>query len=147
MNCIDIAAVNAFVIWLNKDPMWNAKKTHKRRLLLQELGLQLIFPQAKQRSTEPSRKSHVTLALASVLGHPVHTVPAAGAGSSTGTTRGRCFLCVRKTHGKGREKMKDKVRRQQQRCAKCYKHVCYSHCVTSKVSTDCSMVTGANDNE
>ena len=146
MNCIDIAAVNAFVIWLTKNPMWNTKKTHKRRLFLQELGLQLIRPHVEQRAKQSSLRSHVKIALASVLGHPVHTA-VDDVRSSTGTTRGRCFLCVRETHGEGHKKMKDKVRRQQQRCAKCYKHVCNGHCVTRKVCADCNMAADANEDE
>jgi len=36
LNHLDIAAVNALVIWFCKDPTWNAKKS---RLFLRKLGL------------------------------------------------------------------------------------------------------------
>jgi hypothetical protein len=147
MNFIDIAAVNSLIIWLNTDPSWNAKKSHRRRLFLHELGLQLIRPQVEERSTHPSLKSQVKTAIASVLGHSICPVPAADPGTSSGTTRGRCFLCLRETHGKGHKKLKDKVRRMQQRCCRCNKHVCNENSIASKMCADCNMTVAANDRE
>ncbi|CAF3336410.1 unnamed protein product [Rotaria sp. Silwood1] len=36
---IDIAAINAMIIWKTKNPQWNQNIKHKRRLFLEELGL------------------------------------------------------------------------------------------------------------
>ena len=37
-NMLDISALNAYIIWTLINPDWNARKTHKRRLFLEELG-------------------------------------------------------------------------------------------------------------
>ena len=37
-NMLDISALNAYIIWMLINPDWNAKKTHKRRLFIEELG-------------------------------------------------------------------------------------------------------------
>ncbi|CAF1099302.1 unnamed protein product [Rotaria sp. Silwood1] len=38
---IDIAAINALIVWKVKNPQWNQNTNHKRRLFLEELGLAL----------------------------------------------------------------------------------------------------------
>lgn len=38
MNLIDIAAVNAFVLWIHLHPEWNKSYRERRRLFLLELG-------------------------------------------------------------------------------------------------------------
>jgi len=71
MNCLDIAAVNALVIWLYKEPTWNARKTNKRRQFLRQLGMQLIRPQMGRRSKQSGLNSHIQQALSTNLGKPV----------------------------------------------------------------------------
>ena len=136
MNCLDIAAVNALVIWFCKDPSWNARKSHRRRLFLHELGLQLIRPHVERRAVQPGLNSQIQQVLSTTLGRPVKT-PSTGTSAVQSACRGRCYICVRLTHGKDHKKRKDKVRRQQQRCAKCSRHVCNEHCLQVKVCRDC----------
>ena len=45
VNHLDIAAVNALVIWLCKDPTWNAKKSS---LFFARIGFALIRPQMER---------------------------------------------------------------------------------------------------
>ncbi|KRX74097.1 hypothetical protein T06_2899 [Trichinella sp. T6] len=38
-NIIDVSAYNAYVLWTEKHPTWNARRLHKRRLFVEELGM------------------------------------------------------------------------------------------------------------
>ncbi|KAL1241616.1 PiggyBac transposable element-derived protein [Trichinella spiralis] len=42
---IDVSAYNAYVLWTEKHPTWNAGRLHKRRLFLEELGKALVQPE------------------------------------------------------------------------------------------------------
>lgn len=136
MNCLDIAGVNALLIWLCKEPSWNATKSHRRRLFLRELGLQLIRPHMERRSLQRGLNSLIQQAMSTTLGRPVQST-STGTSAAQSTCRGRCYVCVRQTYGKGHKKRKDKVRRQQQRCTKCLRHICNEHCVQVKVCAEC----------
>jgi len=76
-------------------------------------------------------------ALSTSLGKPVQSTSSTSSVAPHSACRGRCYICVRLTHGKGHKKRKDKVRRQQQRCAKCSRHVCNEHCFRETVCADC----------
>ena len=69
INCLDIAAVNALVIWLYKEPTWNARKTNKHCQFLRELGMQLIRPQMERRSKQAGLDSHIQQTLSTNLGN------------------------------------------------------------------------------
>jgi hypothetical protein len=43
-NMLGISALNAYIIWTLINPDWNARKTHKRRIFIEELGKELIRP-------------------------------------------------------------------------------------------------------
>lgn len=40
-NVVDIAAINAYILWKQLNPGYHQNKTHKRRLFIEELGLAL----------------------------------------------------------------------------------------------------------
>ncbi|KRX55631.1 PiggyBac transposable element-derived protein 4 [Trichinella sp. T9] len=42
---IDVSAYNANVLWTEKHRTWNARRLHKRRLFLEELGKALVQPE------------------------------------------------------------------------------------------------------
>lgn len=48
-NCLNIAGINAQVIFLAKYPDWEAKHSHRRRIFLENLGLQLLRPWLEKR--------------------------------------------------------------------------------------------------
>ncbi|KRZ08871.1 PiggyBac transposable element-derived protein 4 [Trichinella zimbabwensis] len=52
-NIIDVSAYNAYVLWTEKHPTWNAGRLHKRRLFLEELGKALVQPEMMRRKTLP----------------------------------------------------------------------------------------------
>lgn len=52
-NMIDISALNAYILWCETNPEWNEHKLHKRRIFLQELGLELIQGLIDNRKRQP----------------------------------------------------------------------------------------------
>ncbi|KRX31322.1 hypothetical protein T06_14533, partial [Trichinella sp. T6] len=52
-NIIDVSAYNAYVLWTEKHPTWNARRLHKRRLFVEELGKALVQPEMMRRKTLP----------------------------------------------------------------------------------------------
>lgn len=52
-NILDVSAVNAFIIWSHVNPQWNAKKTHRRRLFLKQLGKDLVYKHLTSRLSIP----------------------------------------------------------------------------------------------
>ncbi|KRY54586.1 hypothetical protein T03_17593 [Trichinella britovi] len=52
-NIIDVSAYNAYVLWTEKHPTWNARRLHKRRLFVEELGKPLVQPEMMRRKTLP----------------------------------------------------------------------------------------------
>ncbi|CAM4571666.1 unnamed protein product [Leuciscus chuanchicus] len=52
-NMLDVSALNAFVLWSEINPAWNAGKTFRRRIFLEELGKALVSPQIERRKSVP----------------------------------------------------------------------------------------------
>ncbi|KAL2087173.1 hypothetical protein ACEWY4_018232 [Coilia grayii] len=52
-NMIDVSAYNAFVIWSEIFPEWNAAKLFKRHMFLEELGKALVVPHIQRRQCMP----------------------------------------------------------------------------------------------
>ncbi|XP_031327398.1 piggyBac transposable element-derived protein 4-like [Photinus pyralis] len=61
MNIIDIAAVNAFVMWVHLNPEWERQYLDKRRMFLLELGKRLVQPHLQRRISDPTIKSRLTI--------------------------------------------------------------------------------------
>lgn len=59
MEIIDMAALNAYIIWTGKYSEWNKNNKRKRKLFLQDLCLELVTPYVKRRlrSTEGLHRS------------------------------------------------------------------------------------------
>jgi len=52
---VDVAALNAFVVWLHKTPNWKASQgTRRRRIFLLELGKSLVLPYVEERDSDIS---------------------------------------------------------------------------------------------
>ncbi|CAF1319632.1 unnamed protein product [Adineta ricciae] len=68
---IDIAAINALIVWKAKNPQWNQNKKFQRRLFLEELGLSLVSNLLDFRSkTSKFLNKDVENALA-IVGYPM----------------------------------------------------------------------------
>ena len=91
-NILDVALA-AFVIWITKNPQWNEKKSHRRRLFLIELGYDLIQSHLDQRRHQPQAfQKNVRIAI-QAIGLTVTTSQPNTV--STATVKQRCHLCPR----------------------------------------------------
>lgn len=127
-NMLDIAALNALVIWKEKNPDWNKNKRFKRRLFLEELGISLATHLLDVRSqTSKFLHKDVQSALA-VMGYPkVEKASQELNETSTDLKRKRCSLCDR-----------TKDRKTLNKCYKCSEPVCNEHCVKRLFCITCS---------
>ncbi|KAJ8403327.1 hypothetical protein AAFF_G00350990 [Aldrovandia affinis] len=60
-NILDVSTYNAFVVWKAINPGWNARKTFKRRLFLEELGRALVTPHIERRQWIPRMPASANL--------------------------------------------------------------------------------------
>jgi len=139
MNIIDMAAVNAFVLWIQTHPDWKQSYLQRRRLFLFDLGKMLTAPLIKRRLDDPSvrdrlpkktRESMVEC-LRSTPGEEINETdedvetrqPPPNTGSRK---RARCHLCPRSADKKVNTS-----------CQSCKKHVCQHHKMTQVLCTRC----------
>ena len=100
-NLVDIAAYNAFVIYLFRFPEFMEAKSHRRRLYLEKLAFELMAGQMRRRQEA----------------QPVlPDVPPLAAGDARPRKRVRCSTCPR-----------DQDRKTTERCSACGKAVCKEH--------------------
>ncbi len=52
-NCLNLAAINAQIVFVAKFPGWEAGSPHRRRIFLENLGLQLLSPWLQERVQVP----------------------------------------------------------------------------------------------
>jgi hypothetical protein len=127
-NMLDIAALNALVIWKEKNPDWNKNKRFKRRLFLEELGTCLISHLLEVRSqTSKFLHKDVQNAIA-VMGYPrMEKALEELNEASTDSKRKRCSFCDR-----------SKDRKTLNKCYKCSEPVCNEHSVKQLFCNTCS---------
>jgi len=125
---LDIAALNALIIWKKKNPDWNKNKKYKRRLFLEELGISLVAHLLDVRSqTSNFLHKDVQSALA-VMSYPkVEKTSQELNETSTDLKRKRCSLCDR-----------TKDRKTLNKCYKCSEPICNEHCVKRLFCITCS---------
>jgi len=112
-NLLDIAALNALIIWIMNDPTWEGRKRYKRRLFLKQLARSLVTPWITARASRQQPRQVRRAILAAGF-----EIAATKRDEAVGTKR-RCYLC-----GKAKD------RKTQYRCNDCHKPVCLSHCST-----------------
>jgi len=112
-NLLDIAALNALIIWIMNDPTWEGRKKYRRRLFLKQLARSLVTPWITARANKPQSRQVRRAILAAGF-----EITASEREEVVGTKR-RCYLCGKK-----------KDRKTQYRCNGCHKPVCLSHCST-----------------
>ena len=112
---LDICGINTMVIWKCKNPNWNKDKPYKRRLFIEELGMQLISEYLSYRASNPTGlQSHIRAAM-TLVGYPCKEQREPEPSISSGK-RNRCFLCPR-----------SKDKKVIQKCSKCHLFVCNEH--------------------
>jgi hypothetical protein len=129
---IDIAAINALIVWKAKNSQWNQNKKYQRRLFLEELGRSLVSNLLDFRSkTSKFLNKDVENALA-VVGYPMVKnlqEPEPNENSTQPKKRKRCSIC---------ETSRDKKTSIQ--CCRCSEFVCNEHSVKFIYCTNCSKI-------
>ncbi|CAF1552420.1 unnamed protein product [Adineta ricciae] len=125
---IDMAALNAFILWKPKNPERNRNKRYQRRLFIEELGLSLVTPLLDFRSkTSTFLHKDIENALA-IVGHPVTKRNLQESNEDPSQRkRKRCSIC---------ETSKD--RKTSTKCYKCSAFVCNEHCIQQFFRMNCS---------
>jgi len=58
LNLLDVACVNAFVLWMLKYPNWQQKKNNCRGLYLLSLGEEIVTPYVRRRADSGNMDRH-----------------------------------------------------------------------------------------
>ncbi|XP_017479434.1 PREDICTED: uncharacterized protein LOC108368975 [Rhagoletis zephyria] len=124
-NIVDISALNAYVLWTEINPLWNATKTYKRRLFHQNLGLDLLNGEIERRKRLPRTQSSADIVRnVRAESEQPSTSAAATPKKRKASQRATCAVCpssiCRKTY---------------EHCTICKKPVCPQHRTTVTVST------------
>lgn len=120
MEMVDIAALNAYIIWTKKNPTWRNKDRSRRRVFLRELGLSLVRDNVESRK-ESGTHFHKYQKDAMNFVCPEAENPTGEAGTTEAARQdnkltGRCSFCPR------RQDRKSKFA-----CNSCKKFVCVLH--------------------
>lgn len=122
-HIIDVSALNAYIIFCEIMPDWNAGKKFKRRIFLQELGIALSSPLIERRRKLPSKNAPANRLCRTIRGEPVtdeeadDRQPASLTHAPPSNKRSRCFKCPTKRS----------MTNYYTRCDKCVKYVCNTH--------------------
>ena len=114
-NLLDVAALNAFLIFSTQNSEFEVGKTHKRRLFLRNLAKELVIPQMRRRLRVTTNLRSTVLVAMERCG--VRREENVGTVCETPVTkRKRCHYCPSK-----------KDRKSAMVCKKCNKNVCKEH--------------------
>ncbi len=114
-NMLDVAGIAALVVWLSKNPDWNANKHYRRRLFLNQLGNELISDQLERRLETPQALQRGVRAAMQAIGR-LDTRPRPNDQAPAVTGKRRCQLCPRRED-----------RKVLTRCAYCEVYCCPRH--------------------
>lgn len=119
MEMLDIAALNAYILWSEKYPDWYRDVTRKRKRFLQELMLMLAKPHIEERARSPTGLHLNVVRAIEAVGVEVKktTHPNVGREESSKMVTGkRCTVCPR-----------NEDRETRFMCITCKKPVCQIH--------------------
>uniref|UniRef100_UPI00358F4BCF piggyBac transposable element-derived protein 4-like n=1 Tax=Myxine glutinosa TaxID=7769 RepID=UPI00358F4BCF len=122
-NILDVASLNAYVLYTSQHPECNPGLMHKRRLFLKELVLELVTPQMQSRLDDNPRLPRNIITSLEVFGVTQPSARSTGGHEQGPPKRRRCFYCS-----------SSKDRKSNVMCKKCEQHVCkeHSHVVCEK---------------
>ena len=122
-NCLNVAGINAQVVYMAKFPDWEAGKSHRRRLFLQNLGMLLLQPWLERRAQIPYLNEPIKRALES-CGYARRKPQKDEFGPQK---RRRCHICPSALDHKTPN-----------RCSVCNEPYCNEHKTTTITCTYCS---------
>nr|XP_031836323.1 piggyBac transposable element-derived protein 3 [Nomia melanderi] len=119
MHYVDIAAYNAFVIWVTKYPTWECNNTlkTKRKIFLEELAKKLVTNNIERRAIQFENREitfhkYIVNAIEATGRKIVKTIPI-----SEPRKRSRCYICI------GNDNKYSSV------CDNCQVHICNLHSI------------------
>ncbi|XP_031328259.1 piggyBac transposable element-derived protein 4-like [Photinus pyralis] len=123
-HLLDIAAINAYKLWIHANPEWKKGRLDKRRMFLLELGHQLVRNNIicrynKDRSLHEKIKQNMVTVLPELKTDKENREQVPNQKKS-----GRCHICPRNADKKSRK-----------HCVQCSKFVCAEH---SNITTICN---------
>lgn len=95
-NIIDICTLNAYVIYMGKNPIWKKKSYARRRLFLLQLSDDLARTNMEKRAQYRNHKEHTKAALRDCGIAEYSATKAAGEPANQNRQRARCFQCSRR---------------------------------------------------
>lgn len=131
MNIVDICCLNAFVVFIEKNPEWKKQNTARRRCFMLQLGNELALKNMEKRASFANNKSYVKSALKDCGINVDGRNQISGCNTNVANSakkRARCYQCPRQ---------KDK--KVNTTCSQCNKFICEEHRIkqTHIVCTNC----------
>ena len=130
-NMIDVAAVNAFTLWMENHPEDSGMTENSpRRQFLENLGMQLVMPYIERRADNPSGfHLYTRQAIEQVLERKIVDPPQEVQRPMGRSSLPRCSLCVSTAPGSGDYKGKKYNRANKTRgaCDNCEANICGKH--------------------
>lgn len=129
---LDIAALNAYSLYLLNYPEWNSKKHNRRRIFLQELASALIQPNVERRAENINGlQTYVIVAIENILKRKVSRPTMEPAAEKN--IKRRCYSCYENLTVQEKRKMAKTTIV----CEKCGRHVCGKHSIKTYVCLKC----------
>lgn len=115
-NMMDVAAHNAFLLFIEEHKEYEKNRSDKRRLFLKELAKQMILPYMERRSKNPNLQKSILEDVEKFIPRELTDKPA----NKKSATKKRCFLCPTK-----------KDRKCDRLCTTCGNPICKEHTIYS----------------
>lgn len=115
-HILDIAAINAFKVWMFANPGWKEDDKDARRKFLLQLGKDLVKENIIRRHNNKYIQRQLKDLIIQVVPEVQSNQPTMNTAATTTKVQDRCYLCCRK---------RDRKTRQQ--CTLCKKFVCAEH--------------------
>lgn len=140
---LDIAAINAYSLFILNFPHWNENKSNRRRLFLQELGLALTIPLIERRAERLNGLQNFVLhAMENILERKLFQ---AVAPTQSEHGKGRCHSCCKLA--KSKKEKTNKLAKTTIVCSKCQKYVCGKHSKKSNICQSCDGAANSTEEE
>ena len=126
---VDIAALNAFVIWSKLQRSESMPRHGDRKQFLRSLGRSLCVAAAQKRQVN-SLPTSIRTATARLLDEQAQPDASNAVEACNDTSRGRCYKCLEAIAGPGYKGKRKKLNCHiQSRCCVCHRRVCTKHAV------------------
>mgnify|MGYP001574421679 CR=1 FL=1 len=129
---LDVAAVNAFLIWMATHPNWQSNQAaRRRRMFIKDISMALVRPHIKRRPTHGMHAATANAIGIALQRPPVQQPPRVLAPQGWKL----CTLCLQQSYGDGYTEARKKGNKSKNTCNKCNEVVCGKHSTKTVVFT------------